>query len=252
MSIKHNLIAVSGKKGSGKNEAAEMLQYCLSVPKFLRNYKIYKTFGKIIPKSWKIIAFADPLKQMLAVLLNIPVEKFNDRAFKEDTCINFNTLDYSLSAFTKDIHLLSDSKFTKMAKDLNPEIIQYDLTIRQLLQYFGTEICQTYFGKSVWINSTLKHAGNKTIISDCRFINEAKAIKSNNGIIVYIDRDGIPFGQHQSEKEMYKMLQKGTYYDCIIKNNGSLEDLFNSIKIFVTHNENWSRTNNRREEKTDK
>lgn len=233
MSIKYNLISISGKKGSGKNEAAEMLQYCLSVPRFLRNYKIYKLLGRVIPKSWKIIAFADPLKQMLATLLNIPVDRFNNRAFKEDTCINLDTLDYSLSAFTKDAHLLSDSKFTRMAKELSTDILQYDLTIRQLLQFYGTSIMRTYFGENVWINSTLKHASKKTIISDCRFINEANAIKANGGIIIYIDRDGIQFGQHQSEKEMFKMLQKGTYYNYIIKNNSSLEDLFNKIKDLV-------------------
>ena len=86
---------------------------------------------------------------MLAVLLNTPIEKFNDRAFKEDTCIDLDTLEYSLSAFTQDKHLLSDSKFTRLAKDLNTEILSYDLTIRQLMQYFGTNIAQTYFGRNV-------------------------------------------------------------------------------------------------------
>ena len=229
MSINTNLISISGTKGSGKDEVSKMIQYCLSVPKFLRQYWIYKKIGKWIPKKWKTIAFADPLKKMLAVLLNIPVEKFNDRAFKEDTCIDFETLDYSLSAFTKDKHLLSDSKFTKLAKDLSTEILSYDLTIRQLMQFYGTSIMRNYFGENVWINSTLKHATRKTIISDCRFFNEAKAIKERDGKIIFVSRPGAPFGQHQSEKEMFKMLQKGIY-DYQIENNGTLEDLFNKVK----------------------
>lgn len=229
MSIKYKLIAISGTKGSGKTESADIFQYCLSVPKILRQYWIYKYFGKLFPKRWKILAFADPLKRMLAVLLNIPVEKFNDRSFKEDTCINLNTLDYSLAAFTKDKHLLSDSKFTKMAKELNTEILNYHLTIRQLLQYFGTNIMHTFFTKNVWINSTLRNRSKYTIISDCRFIAEADAIKSTGGKIVYINRIGTPFGQHQSEKEMFQMWKKGMY-DYQIDNNGTLEDLFNEIK----------------------
>lgn len=229
MSINNNLIAVSGTKGSGKDEVSKMIQYCLSVPKFLRQYWIYEKIGKFIPKTWKAIAFADPLKKMLAVLLNIPVEKFNDRAFKEDACIDFKTLDYSLSAFTKDKYLLSDSKFTKLAKDLSTEILSYDLTIRQLMQFYGTSIMRNYFGENVWINSTLKHATGKTIISDCRFFNEAKAIKERGGKIIFVSRPGAPFGQHQSEKEMFKMLQKGIY-DYQIENNGTLEDLFNKVK----------------------
>lgn len=232
MSINNKLIAVSGIRNSGKTQTADILQYCLSVPKFLRQYWIYKWFGKLFPKKWKVLAFADPLKKMLATLLNIPVEKFNDRAFKEDTCIDLNTLDYSLTAFTKDKQMLSDSKFSKMAKELNPDILHYDLTIRQLMQYFGTEICQTYFGKNVWINSTLQNAGKKTIISDCRFFSEAKAIKDKEGIIIYISRPGTSFGQHQSEKEMYQMLRKGVY-DYQIENNGTIKDLFNKIKKLI-------------------
>ena len=143
--------------------------------------------------------------------MNIPVEKFNDRQFKEDTCIDLDTLDYSLTAFTKDKPLLSDSKFTKMAKELNTDILNYDLTIRQLLQYYGTNCMRTYFGEDVWINSTLRHATDKTIIADCRFINEANHIKEKNGIIIYVNRPGIPFGHHQSEKEMFQMLKKNIY-----------------------------------------
>lgn len=229
MNIKTNLIAISGVRYSGKDEVAKILQYCLSVPKIFRQYWLYKLIGKIIPKKWKIIAFADPLKKMLAILLNISVEKFNDRAFKEDVCIDLNTLDYSLSAFTKDKHLLSDSKFTKMTKELNLDILNYDLTIRQLMQYFGTNVIRTFFGENVWINSTLRHASRRTIISDCRFINEAQAIKDKDGTIIYVERPGIGFGQHQSEKEMWQMLKKGIY-DQVITNDGNLEDLFNKIK----------------------
>ena len=229
MSIKNKLISFSGPKGCGKSICAEMLQYCLSVPKIFRQYWIYEYFNKFFPKKWKIIAFADPLKKMLAVLLNIPVEKFNDRQFKEDTCIDLDTLDYSLTAFTKDKPLLSDSKFTKMAKELNTDILNYDLTIRQLLQYYGTNCMRTYFGEDVWINSTLRHATDKTIIADCRFINEANHIKEKNGIIIYVNRPGIPFGHHQSEKEMFQMLKKNIY-DYQIDNSGTLKDLFNQIK----------------------
>lgn len=182
-----------------------------------------------MPKQWKIVAFADPLKKMLAVLLNIPVERFNDRAFKEDTCINLKTLDYSLAAFTKDKHLLSDSKFTKMAKELNPEIVDYDLTIRQLLQYYGTNVMHTYFTKNVWINSTMRNADKRTIISDCRFIAEAEAIRRNYGAIIYVNRPGLEFGHHQSEKEMAFMLKK-EMYDYYINNDGTIEDLFNKVK----------------------
>ena len=228
MNIKNKLIAISGTKGSGKTESAEMLQYCLSVPKWLRQYWIYKVFGKFIHKSWKLLAFADPLKKMLAILLNVPVEKFNDRIFKENTYVNLNTLDYFLLN-RKDKSSLSDSKFTKMAKDLDTEILSYNLTIRQLMQYFGTQVMQTYFGRNIWINATLKNAEDTTIITDLRFKAEYEAVKSLGGIVIYVSRPHYTFGQHASEREMEELLNNNKY-DYIIENDGSIEDLFENVR----------------------
>lgn len=55
--------------------------------------------------------------------------------------------------------MLSDAKFSKLAKEWNPELSkQYKLTIRQVMQLFGTEIMRNYIDDKVWINSTLKKA----------------------------------------------------------------------------------------------
>ena len=90
--INPNLIAVGGLKNSGKNEASKMLQYCLNAPKFLRNYWCYKHFNKIIRGKYTITSFAHPLKRTLAALLNISIDKFEDRNFKERTYIYFPLL----------------------------------------------------------------------------------------------------------------------------------------------------------------
>lgn len=100
------------------------------------------------------------------------------------------------------------------------------------MQYFGTEISQRYFGRNVWINSTLKHATGPTIISDLRFEAECEAIKEHNGFIIYVSRPGFEFGQHASEREMEELLNTNQY-DCIIDNNGSVEDLFNKVKSLL-------------------
>lgn len=225
----HNLIAVSGCKNAGKDSITSMLQYCLSVPKIFRQYWIYKNFRKWVSPKYKRLAFADPLKRMLAVLLNVPVSKFNNRHFKEDCVINIPTLDYSLSAFNEESDVLSDSKFNKLVKNLDSSLTQSNLTVRQLMQYFGTEICQKYFGRNVWINSTLKHANKPTIISDLRFKAEYNAVKERNGFVIYVDRPGCEFGQHASEREMEELLNSNKY-DLVIHNDGSAKDLFNKIK----------------------
>ena len=225
----YNLIAISGVRSAGKDCVTSMLQYCLSVPKIFRQYWIYKHFRKWISPKYKRLAFADPLKRMLATLLNVPVSKFNNRHFKEDCVVNIPTLDFTLSAFTEDNDKLSDSKFNRMVKSLDPELTQSNLTIRQLMQYFGTNGMQTLFGRKVWINSTLKHANGPTIISDLRFKAECEAVKEHNGFIIYVSRPGYEFGQHASELQMKELFEEGKY-DYIIENSGTLEDLFNQIK----------------------
>lgn len=221
------IIAISGLKNSGKNEVAKMLQYCLSVPKIFRQYWLYKVFNKVTIKLWKIVAFADPLKKSLSVILNVPYEKFNDRDFKENYCLNIDDLSISKYNDAKQ-PTLTDSKFTKLVRDLDPSIINYSLSIRQVLQAYGTEWMQHLFGNKVWINSTLRYANKNTIISDLRFIEEEKCVHNLNGRIIYVKRPGLQFGNHASEKEMYQMLITDKY-DYIIENDGPTDNLFYNI-----------------------
>lgn len=228
--ILNNIIAISGVKDSGKDTAAEMLQYCLSVPKILRQYCLFKWFKKIVPKKYKIIAFATPLKQMLSILLNVPRKRFNDRDFKENYAVNLSSLEvFKIKDFPERI-ILSDSKFNKLIR--TERLIEYNITIRQLMQYFGTSACQDYFGRRVWINSTLNRSNQKLIISDLRFIEEYNAVKEKNGFIIFITRPNRTFGQHASEREMEYLLTENKY-DRVIYNNNSLKKLFNSIKCIT-------------------
>ena len=80
---------------------------------------------------------------MLASLLNIDICKFEDREFKENTDIELSTL-----KFFKNPVRLSDRNFVKLLQT-EDTLKDYSLTVRQLMQYFGTEICQKYFGKNV-------------------------------------------------------------------------------------------------------
>ena len=237
LNLNKRLFAISGVKGSGKDSVTNMLQYCLSVPKAFRQYWLYKHFRKWIKPKYKKLAFADPLKKMLSDLLNIPLEKFYNRSFKEDYIIDVSTLNIPQPKVVDDcldlsFNKLPDSKFNKMVKQLDPALLESNLSLRQLLQYFGTEIMQKYFGKRVWINSTLQHRSKYTIISDLRFIEEYNAIKENNGIVIYVNRPGYEFGQHASEREMKELLESNKY-DFVINNNGSFEDLFKQIKQFT-------------------
>ena len=229
----YKIIAIGGLKNSGKDTAAKMLQYLLNFPKFLRTYKCYTIFKTF--SNWgkfKLTSFAHPLKRTLSALLNIPIKKFEDRKFKEETYIYFPTMDITTAPNTSQI--VSANKFTKQisAKDLSFLKSNY-ITIRQLLQVFGTNVMREIFDDNIWINLTTRDSFyNNLIISDLRFNVEYEAIKNLKGCFIYIERPNCEVGNHASEQEVYKLAQDNKF-DIKIQNTGSLESLFNAIKQYV-------------------
>ena len=219
------IIAISGLKNSGKDLTAHMIRYCLSVPKWMRQYWLYCLVYDFIVSKYEITSFASSMKEALSVLINVPVEKFNDRDFKENWYINLQSI--HITAFPDNNLMITDKQLSRMIKSKKSNVISnYYISIRQLLQIFGTEIIREYFGNNFWVLRTLLDKDN-IIISDLRFINEYEQVKNNNGIVIYIDRNQIP-GSHRSESEVIELFQNNKF-DYIINNDGSIENLFNKV-----------------------
>jgi len=222
------IFAIGGLKNSGKDEAAKMLQYCTSVPKFLQWYWLYKLFYCTISPIYTITSFAKPLKKMLSALLNVSLEDFNDREFKENTYIYFPT--YELTKTPKDGKTLTDNQFNKLltAKDFSFLQEKY-ITIRQLLQCFGTEIMRSMFGDKLWIHATMQDTN--LIISDLRFKVEAEEVWKREGKVIIIERNTCSTGKHASEREI-----KDLMYDkrsIVIRNNGTFKELFDNLRSAI-------------------
>ena len=81
------------------------------------------------------VSFAGPLKEMLSVLLRVPIENFEDRNFKENIFIDFNDLSFHKREDLKRYQILSDSKFSRKIKEGTIDVRANMLSIRQLLQY---------------------------------------------------------------------------------------------------------------------
>lgn len=228
-----NIIAIQGNKASGKDETAKYLNYILNTPSWMHNYIIGKivNFYPIFHK-WKITRYASNLKKILAILMNVDVKKFEDREFKENYYFNFN--EYCL-VHIKDnpfINTIQDKYFVKELKRNNLNIaLEYTLSIRQILQFFGTEIMRKFFGNELWINSTLNSKYNNLIIADQRFEIENKILSNSNfkTLIIHIIRKDCVVGAHSSEKELENLLNNKKY-DILLENNGTLKDLFNKCK----------------------
>ena len=225
--MQNNIIAIAGYKGSGKDVAASMTQYLCNSPKWMHNYFFYKIFRKLFIKGkYKITSFAHPLKRTLAALLNIDISRFEDRIFKETYYIYFPTLNITNKPDCTKV--ISEGKFSRMVNNQDLSFLKNSyITIRQLLQVFGTEVMRNIFGDNLWILSTLRNNSN-IIISDLRFKVELEAIKSLNGITILINRDSCKPGNHASEREV-KELQDNNSFNFIIDNNGTLKNLFNNL-----------------------
>ena len=230
------IIAIQGNKFSGKTTTAKMLQFLLNTPKWLHNYTLYRLMKKSYYKfeNYQILAYADKIKQMLSILLNVPVIQFEDRDFKENCYVDFTTLTlHWRHNIGDDSKLLNDSEFSKEVQWLDQKLIREKyLSIRQVMQYYGTEVMRRYFGQNIWILSTMKTGFNKIIISDQRFLNENEISKQSNAKIIHIIRPEAKSGNHSSESELQKLLDN-KMYNYLIDNNGNLKDLFNKCKEIV-------------------
>ena len=127
------------------------------------------------------------------------------------------------------------------------------LTPRWVLQQWGTEVCRRGFHDDIWIASVenkIRLSKDNIVISDCRFPNEIKSIKSQGGKIIWIQRGLIPHWYsiaeqaNRSDTKAKAWLQAegihaseyswaGTHFNAIIDNNGSVDELYSQLKSLV-------------------
>jgi hypothetical protein len=139
------IIGFSGKKGAGKDFIAGMFHQELFQRKILA----------------KRIAFADSLKEGVAVMLEIPR--------------------YYLHTSAKDLYGFDvNSGQVKALKDV-PDAV----SIRKIMQAFGQSM-KASLGENIFVNLAMNKITDHALITDVRFPNEVEAIKSKGGFIVKI------------------------------------------------------------------
>lgn len=84
-------------------------------------------------------------------------------------------------------------------------------TPRQGMQWLGTEWGRHFFGDDFWVNLAMDDAariddgGGHVVFEDCRFENEAQAIRDRGGYILRIERTGFgPVNKHASDNYYIK------------------------------------------------
>lgn len=102
-------------------------------------------------------------------------------------------------------------------------------TPRFAMQTLGTEWGRKNFGDDFWVNqwkveaSSILYASGRVVTDDCRFPNEAQAIRRLGGDIYKIDGRGGIAGEHISERGCGDQ-------DLVIENTGAVEELHGKIE----------------------
>lgn len=127
------------------------------------------------------------------------------------------------------------------------------LTPRWILQYWGTEVCRRAFHDDIWIASLenkLRSTKDNIVISDCRFPNEIKALRSQGGSIIWIQRGITPHWYdiasmaNRGDAKAKEWLDKekihaseyswaGTSFDVVVNNNKTIDHLYTQLKNLV-------------------
>lgn len=224
------IIGITGKKRSGKDTAAIMLAETLAARDL---------------KTVHIMKYADALKHAIFDGINKtrPFEfTFEDidgatSYDREEQCFTtfeaiaictqanrYLELPYSMDEVVHEFFVERDDSFYG-----NPTFY----SVRELLQYYGTEIVRNKHDDNFWVNSTIKKAleisdlNTHVIITDVRFDNEIKVIQENNGKVFSIVRDSanMESDSHISESGI------SDYQSVLfIENNDTLDDLRNIIQ----------------------
>jgi hypothetical protein len=227
-----NIIAISGKMGSGKDTIGEIIQYISAESKIdmvSQNQSVSLEDlikGKFKENSdWEIKKMAGKLKDIASILIGCTREQLEDREFKEKE-LGEQWLVYKShgSIFT------TWQEAYEYCGEQESDVDSYTLTPRLMLQLLGTDCARKIIHPNTWANAfwaDYKIENNpKWIITDCRFPNEADSIKERNGIIIRVERGNIKSSNHPSETGLddYKD------FDYVIQNNGTIEELIDKVR----------------------
>jgi hypothetical protein len=256
-----NLIALSGRAGSGKDTVGSIIQYLTAED---NSENCIKRVRGGLPidgyhnSLFKIKKFAGKLKTIAALLSGANIEDFENQEFKKQ----------------------------RMTAD-------WGMTYREFLQRLGTEAMREGLHEEVWVNALFadykprvtyqmeildlgasdlqrEKIGKpihdeypKWIITDMRFPNEMEAVKERNGITIRVVREHDIKIQHSGDPDDFhiekfdstnpkhvalKLAQSlnlhpsetaldDAEFDYVIENDGSIEELIKKVRDILIKEE---------------
>ena len=233
----NNLIAVSGKISSGKDLLVNILQYLYWKKKVLEKGIINKAWlrpfsvdfdpkGVVSSLRYENRKFADLIKDTVCLWIGCTRDQLEDRNFKERPLgpkwWYYLSPNGTKVPYEKDL-TLPDSDLVKV-------------TPRMIMQLLGTEGGRVAIHPNIWVNTLIDKykSGMRWFISDCRFPNEADAVKAKGGLVIRIERPNqitTADGKHMHPSETSLDNYEG--FDHVFINDGSIEDLVKKVEEWL-------------------
>lgn len=172
---------------------------------------VYSILKDIYGDKCQRFSFADKLKDSVCALLNINREQLE-----------------GLKVFDNaKFRLILDDDWGGPVDYCYPDddIMFNPITMREVLQRYGTEAHRNIFGENFWVEQLFKGAPKDDddkvfVITDVRFDNEAEAIAERGGYLIRLERPGTGGMKHASEVPI-----REDFLDFFVKNDGTIEEL---------------------------
>ena len=108
------------------------------------------------------------------------------------------------------------------------EIPLFGRSVRHMMQTLGTEWGRELVHPDIWIKlaeCVLFERGERMIVSDVRFDNEAEFIRSKGGVILHVDRILAPKIESHASEEGVRM----SPMDLYVANDGTIDMLYTQL-----------------------
>jgi hypothetical protein len=254
-----NIIAFAGKKQSGKSTCANFLHgYQMRSQGIISDFGLSKQ-GKLLVQSeemkneneieqklamidvnrkdyefaewaaysmWPFVknySFAEPLKQLVLNLFNVPEECMYGTDEQKNQ-LQEHLLWENMPGVMTPLEWSRRQGGVLAGYNQHPEFFDIKLnegpmTAREFLQYLGTDVMRKMY-EPIWVKYCIDSIQSEesliATIDDVRFLNELEAVQKVGGKVIYLDRNNDSKDGHSSENELCNHLDK---FDAVIDNS---------------------------------
>lgn len=240
------LIGLFGKKQTGKDTAARLIQEIIIESKGNTDMDYYFTYPHraAVSSGYEVKRFARPLKEILSILTGIPVDDMEKEEVKSallgeewryyfyaGKCYDC----FNQEHYTRPLLGRIFSSEDECAKGFVIERVPLDArikskipTLREALELIGTGLLRNQFHPECHINATFsKWSGQDWILADGRFVNEASKVKTLGGFTIKL------LGETDLETSIAEKELGDLVTDYYVTNERGLAELKQALKSIL-------------------